>query len=330
MGADVAEGERKFEFPQAGEPVRPQSIGNLEEITDEEVVGEEAQDPNRHTARGLHEPGAPSEKERKAHELTHLPYKSWCWICRAARGYTGAHVHADELSEIAIISADYFFMGESEGPGCIAALIVKDCRTKSIIALAVLRKGKDPYVVQRFVQAISFFGYKRCIVRTDQEPSIVALVDEVRDSWTGELMHEKSPVGDHRANGWVESGVRTVEAQIRSVKLSLENRYNIVLDHTHSVITWVIEYAGWLITRYGIGRDGKTPYKLLRGRDATSPLCEFGECVQYRPGGVTRMRGKLQSMLQSGVYLGRTHSSAENLIGTPDGVVKARYIPTNC
>ena len=119
-------------------------------------------------------------------------------------------------------------MGESEGPGCIAALIVKDCRTKSIIALAVPRKGKDPYVVQRFVQAISFFGYKRCIVRTDQEPSIVALVDEVRDSWTGELMHEKSPVGDHRANGWVESGVRTVEAQIRSVKLSLENRCNIV------------------------------------------------------------------------------------------------------
>ena len=38
------------------------------------------------------------------------------------------------------------------------------------------------------------------------------------------------------------------------------------------------------------------------------------------------MRGKLQSMLQSGVYLGRTHSSAENLIGTPDGVVKARDI----
>ena len=128
-------------------------------------------------------------------------------------------------------------MGGSEGPGCIAALIVRDCRIKSSIALAVPRKGRGPYVVQHFGQAISFFGYKWCIVRTDQEPSTIALVDEVRASWTGELMHEKSPVAGHRANGWVESGVRTVEAQIRSVMLSLENRYNIVLDHTHSVIT---------------------------------------------------------------------------------------------
>lgn len=28
----------------------------------------------------------------------------------------------------------------------------------------------------------------------------------------------------------------------------------------------------------------------------------------------------------SGIYLGRTHSSGENLVGTPDGVVKARDV----
>ena len=61
-------------------------------------------------------------------------------------------------------------------------------------------------------------------------------------------------------------------------------------------------------------------------RNVTSSLCEFGECVQYRPGGITPARRKLQSMLQSGVYLGRAHSSAENLTGTPDGVAKARDI----
>ena len=79
-------------------------------------------------------------------------------------------------------------------------------------------------------------------------------------------------------NGWIESGVRTVEAQIRALKMGAESRYGIVLDHTHSLITWIVDYAGWLVTRYGIGRDGKSPYRILRGRDATSSLCEFAEC----------------------------------------------------
>ena len=139
-------------------------------------------------------------------------------------------------------------------------------------------------------------------------------------------MHEKSPVGDHRANGWIESGVRTVEAQIRALKMGVENRYSIVLDHTSSIVTWIIDYAGWLVTRYGIGRDGKSPYKILRGRDATSSLCEFAECVQFRQSGVSRARGELQNMLGDGVCLGRTHSSGTCIIGAPRGIMKARDV----
>ena len=139
-------------------------------------------------------------------------------------------------------------------------------------------------------------------------------------------MHEKSPVGDHRANGWAESGVRTTEAQVRAVKLALGDRYKNVLDHTHPIVTWIVEYSGWLITRFGLGRHGKTPYRMLRGSDALSPLCEFGECVLYKPAGATRARGKLQAMLKEGMFLGRTHSSGENIIGTPDGIAKARDV----
>ena len=108
--------------------------------------------------------------------------------------------------------------------------------------------------------------------------------------------------------------------------MGVGSRYGIVLDHTHSLITWIVDYAGWLVTRYGIGRDGKSPYRILRGRDATSSLCEFAECVQFRQSGASRARGKLQSMLGDGVYLGRTHSSGECIIGTPRGIVKARDV----
>ena len=88
--------------------------------------------------------------------------------------------HSDELCEIPIASADYFFMGESGEPGCIASLAIKDCRSKSLISFAVPRKGKDVYAVQRVLQALAFFGHRRAIIRTDQEPSIIALIDEAK------------------------------------------------------------------------------------------------------------------------------------------------------
>ena len=164
-------------------------------------MSEEAGDPKRHKPRALHEPGTPSDREVKEHNLTHLPYKSWCWICRGARGYSRAHLHTDDFCEIPIVSADYFFMGEADSPGCIASLIIKDCQSKCIIAFAVPKKGKDEYAVQRVLQALAFLGHRELIFKTDQEPAICALIDEVRDSWSGKLMHERSPVGDHRANG---------------------------------------------------------------------------------------------------------------------------------
>ena len=84
-------------------------------------------------------------------------------------------------------------------------------------------EGKDEYIVQNVLQAFAFLGHRELIFKTDQEPTICALIDEARDSWSGKLMHERSPVGDHRANGWIEAGVETVAAQIRAIKTAFEN-----------------------------------------------------------------------------------------------------------
>ena len=298
----------------------------MEGERDEETVGEEVEESGRHRAKASHDPRTPSERERREHMLTHLPYRSWCTICVGARGYALPHPHQDEISDIATVCADYFYMGEREHPGCICSIIIKDARSKAITSLAVPKKGRDRYVEERFVQALSFLGYKKVICRTDQEPALCALIDDVKAHWRGELIHERAPTGDHRANGWVEAGVRTVEAQIKALKLATESRYGIELDHTSILIPWMVDYAGWQVTRYGIGREGKTPYRILKGKDTEVQLCEFAECIQFKPAGITRARGKLQSILMNGVYLGKTHTSGESLVGTADGIYKARDI----
>ena len=48
-------------------------------------------------------------------------------------------------------------------------------------------------------------GYKRVILKSDQEPSIVALCDAVKNGWHGEIVPEASPKGESKSNGEVET-----------------------------------------------------------------------------------------------------------------------------
>eukprot|EP00974_Lingulodinium_polyedra_P091361 8857574-Lingulodinium_polyedra.AAC.1 len=59
-------------------------------------------------------------------------------------------------------------------------LVIKDRKTKSVAARLVPRKGADPYAVARVVQDIKHTGSKRLILKSDQEPSIMAMKQEVK------------------------------------------------------------------------------------------------------------------------------------------------------
>ena len=66
-----------------------------------------------------------------------------------------------------------------------------------------------------------------------------------------------------------------------------------------------------------------TAYRRLKGREFAKSVTEFGECVWYMRN-KTSKRGKLESRWESGVFLGIREESNEILVGTSDGVVKAR------
>eukprot|EP00974_Lingulodinium_polyedra_P067665 6552644-Lingulodinium_polyedra.AAC.1 len=59
-------------------------------------------------------------------------------------------------------------------------LVIKARKTKAVMAHLLPRKGADPYAVARVVQDIRNTGYKRIILKSDQEPSIMALKQEVK------------------------------------------------------------------------------------------------------------------------------------------------------
>ena len=53
-------------------------------------------------------------------------------------------------------------------------------------------------------------------------------------------------------------------------------------------------------------------------------MAEFGENVWYLKAG-TLGRYKFNNRWEEGVWLGITDESGESIIGTPDGIVKAKY-----
>ena len=127
-----------------------------------------------------------------------------------------------------------------------------------------------------------------------------------------EMVPEKSPVAVSSANG-----------QVRTLKMSLETRYNRKIGEGHNILPWLIMYAAMLINICSIGEDGKTAYERRRGKKFKRELPEFGESIFFlKPG--SSGKEKLDERWGDGVYLGVIEESSEIYIGTIDGILKVR------
>ena len=79
-------------------------------------------------------------------------------------------------------------------------------------------------------------------------------------------------------------------------------------------------------SRFRRGDDGKIAYERQKGRKCNLEVVPFGECVHYRRLGAGDNKNKLESSWEEGVWLGHNRGSSEVLIGTPEGVVRARAV----
>ena len=65
-------------------------------------------------------PERPSRPEREKHELTHIPYRSWCEHCVKARARGRAHrrrnqeLKKQELEKVTRIYLDFYYNGIAE------------------------------------------------------------------------------------------------------------------------------------------------------------------------------------------------------------------------
>ena len=90
--------------------------------------------------------------------------------------------------------------------------------------------GVHPYPARALMNDLDFMGHKRIFLKSDQEPSIVALCDPVKNGWRGEIAPEASPKGENKSNGEVERDVQSVQGLERTLKDFLEQKSGIALE----------------------------------------------------------------------------------------------------
>ena len=107
---------------------------------------------NRETIR-VSSPYKPSEKEVDEHDLTHLPYRSWCRHCIRGRGKETSHEKQDaEERSVPEFHMDFCFPGYGESATeYLTVLVVRMRGTRMTMRTVVPSKETSEFVMKRTV-----------------------------------------------------------------------------------------------------------------------------------------------------------------------------------
>ena len=271
--------------------------------------------------RGLPAPSEPTLTERKEHELTHLPFRSWCPICVRAKSKQN---HSRTLkTKQPVVQLDYCFLGDNPEEPQVTLLTAVDLLSGMGLSCVVPAKGRSVYAQAELRRYILEIGRTFGILQIDPEPSLKALVAEFT-SEVGGLSVRHSPTGWKQAQGAVGVLQSNLYAQIRTLKLDLEGRYSgFTLQKTHPLFTWLVKHAQWLMNRYAHKSDGLTSFEKRWGKPYNGALCRFAEVVHFRKIGKFP---KSDAAWEEGLWLGRDTESNQHFVGTPQGVIKIRSL----
>ena len=127
------------------------------------------------------------------------------------------------------------------------------------------------------------------------------------------------------SNGVVERAVQAIEGQVRVLKLALEARIGMDIDAESKIVTFMAEYASYLMNRLEVGKDGKTAYERTKGKAATVLGIEFGEKLVWRKKAGQKMN-KINSKWDYGIFVGVRQKSGEFWVANESGIHKARSV----
>ncbi|CAK0839054.1 unnamed protein product [Prorocentrum cordatum] len=287
----------------------------------------DSEDPRAPRAKAI--PPTVSKAEWDAHQLTHLPFRSWCESCVAGKAAEDPHRQLQQAPDGATpkVCMDYLFLTQKAvEKEMYAVLNVLDAKSGAPFSGMVNQKGDDDYALAIAHEGVRFAGRTNLIACCDGESAINKLCDKFLETRpSGHTVTKvNAPKGSSQSAGLIERSNYEVEKEYRAVKHRLESVYKQAFPLSHKVQPWLVRHSSWLIVRFLVEADGKTPCERLRGKPYNGEIVEFGECV-YHKSPLSEV-GKAGDRWHLGVWLGKSMRSDEHLVGTAKGVLLCRSI----
>ena len=137
----------------------------------------------------------------------------------------------------------------------VTILVAKESRGKSIFAHVVPQKGldMDHYAVELLLQDLKWIGYQQISRRSDNERSILRLLEhavtEARIELKGldQVLEEHPNTYDSSGNGEIEVAAKSLTGILRTNKLGVEKRVGKTIPQVHPLFSWLVEYCAWML-----------------------------------------------------------------------------------
>ena len=187
--------------------------------------------------RGVAVPETPSDNDREAHELTHLPTQPWCSVHVRAKGVderhlrrpTGERAEAQRVDHMPVIQFDYAYLSSINEKGeQVRIRTILDTSTGYGTACVIdVKCGGDKFVISSAVSFLKELGYTRFRCTTDLEPAIKAMVGAVikclsDDRVVEQILPEEAVPESHASLGALEGWHNLQQGQIRALRLDVE------------------------------------------------------------------------------------------------------------
>ena len=277
-------------------------------------------------------PVEPSDMERREHNLVHIPFKPWCELCIAHKSRQDKHhVEPHDSSTHSLVSFDFGFSSRlTDDADKLTILCIHDRATKLVHAVPAEQKGGKSfqYLLGELCRFILWTGHQTISVRSDNEPSCLALIEGVKKYLknVGVQVNVETVVpGNKQANGAVESTIQVMRNQANLLIQQIEHccgaQDKILFSSAHPLYQWAVIHACWLLNRYNV-TNGETAYERCTNREYRGQLCMFGEGVM----GFFKPTAKGLPKWYRGVWLGRTFSNDGNIVGCRGGLFITRSV----
>ena len=221
----------------------------------------------------------PSLRERRLHELTHLPFRPWCPHCTACKSRPD-HQQRSDPEEVAArenptIQLDLMF-GISGGPN----LIMIDVWSRYIRAIPMKTKSAKG-IADSLMTFIGELGHLQAVeVAHDNEPVVNAGVEQARvvRNKVGLRLIDQTSKNFHKGRTAIaERSIQTVRAQAKTLMHDLQQRVEMSFEDKHVLHDWAIMHASWLLNRFHLHSATKsTAYQQIHNRPYRGRVTSFG------------------------------------------------------